>query len=447
MSRVVIDTEGVRALARYTQGAIDEVFRIRTELLRAQAVLDTGPGRDAFGPLLGALTDFCTVLTDDRRSLVSEALAVEAEEGLAPATSVPASVPDRPRLPGAGPSAMMIVFTPLAVRAPLAPAPEPWNSSWVTTGGVIPVGAATRSVNPASRPPDELDIGAQWETKADTDSDLGHNNSSAEGQFRLTAGSGSWESTDSSGNTIENWEAYQEMVASVAAQTSGNLGPVDYKFEGQASAGAVNDVHVWTKAGPDGAGAGGSADASVYVDASASAGLSNKDLGAADGHVVGEAAAQAHAEAGAEANNRGLKGGVGGEASADADVKAGYTGHAGPLKGGREVSVGLGTGVGGHASFSLSLDDIGFDLGGKLGLGISFGFAQNLHFSPSGLVDGVGALFSGDNPLDASDQEWSQQSADAGQASADRAADHAGDDLVNERGTTGDGPAVHGDPD
>ncbi len=84
MPRIVIDTDGVRTLAQYTRGAVDQVAQIRLELMRAERELNHQVGADAYGPLLGRLTDLVTVLSDDHRSLVQEVLTLESEEGEAP---------------------------------------------------------------------------------------------------------------------------------------------------------------------------------------------------------------------------------------------------------------------------------------------------------------------------------------------------------------------------
>ncbi len=436
MARIVIDTDAVRLLARYTNGAIDEVAHIRTELLKAQAILDQGPGADAFGPLLGALTNYATVLTDDYRNLVAEVTTIEAEEGPA--------APDWTAAADSDPGVSMLELiaypvTSLSVgQAPALPPPEPWNTTWVTSGGVIPLGFPTRSTTAGQAAADEAGFGATWETKSETDSASGHNSSSASVKVSVSAGQGASESTDAQGNTTYSWETYQEMVARAHAETSGDLGGVDYRFEGTAEAGASADIHVWAKGGPDGYGAGGEASARVYTDATASGEIGAREIGGAQGYVTGSAGAGASAGAHGQVSTHGGEGGVSVDAYDGADAKLGGGGQLGPLKGSREISVGTGVGVGFSSDISLDWDDIGFDFGGELGLGISLGIDTSVHLSPSGIVHGLGSLLHGDNPFDSSGEHWQHQAEDAARHEAERAAEHAQHDLLNQGASVGD---------
>ena len=61
MAIVVIDTDGVRDLARYTRGAIDQVARIRLELVRAGEVLGTGAGAQRYASLLADLAGYAAM--------------------------------------------------------------------------------------------------------------------------------------------------------------------------------------------------------------------------------------------------------------------------------------------------------------------------------------------------------------------------------------------------
>jgi hypothetical protein len=433
MGQVKIDTEGVRTLAQYTQGALEEVARIRTELLRAQGQLDHGPGADAFGKLLAALTDFGTVLADDRRNLVTEVLSIEAEDGVAPgAMTAQSPIPAK-----AAPGTVYVVvpmMSALVVREPTPP-PEPWNTTWVTPSGVVPVGGATRPLSAGDN-----SIGDKWEAKSESDSDVGHNSSYASHEVRISGGANTSETTDSSGNTTYNWDTYQEMILKAQAGTSGNVGPVNYDLHGAAEAGARADQHLWVRGGPDGFGVGGEANAVAYADANASAGVGADGVGSANAKAGATAGAEAHAHGHGEVGPTGVKGGVGATAFSGADATVGLNGELGPLRGGREISVGTGIGVGLSGDFSLDWDDIGFDLGGKLGLGLALGIDTNFHFSPSGFVDGLGSIFDGENPLDAAGAEWDKQANDAAQQQADQASERGDDAGIHEVASAGDAP-------
>jgi hypothetical protein len=436
MARVVIDTDGVRVLAQYTRGAIDEVVKIRTELLRCQKYLDYGPGADAFSPLLGALTDYCTVLDADNRQLVAAVTSIEQEEGVAPVSVAPDGKAVA-TTPGVS-SALLLGGIPTLIRpTETAPPPRPWNTNWVTPGGVIPIGGPTRTVSPGG-PSTDADATETWQTKAEADNALGHNSSGAGGQVHVSGGMGGWESHDGRGDTTYNWEDYQKAVAEGHAQISGNLGDLNYNAEVHGETGAEQQIHVWAKGGPDGYSGGAEAHAKVYIEGGASGHADMKEVGSIDGNIAGNAKAEANAHTEAGVSDRGAEGGAGADAFTGANAQMGGKGELGPIKGGREIEVGTGVGVGASGHISMSLDDIGFDFSGELGLGISLGAMTSLHFSPSGFVHGVEAMFDGDNPMDASDNQWQQQDADAAQADADQRGFEQQGDMVNQDANVGD---------
>jgi hypothetical protein len=163
MARVVIDTEGVRSLAQYTRGAVEQVARIRTELAQVRQILDTGRGAAHFGPLLAALTDYATVLSDDHHSLVTEVLTIEQEEGDAPQGTEPARPADANAAQIPAVLRTLPIFNGGGPR-PLPP-PQPWNTTWVLPGGAIPVGTGTR-VGPGGNNGDQDGFGPTWTQRA-----------------------------------------------------------------------------------------------------------------------------------------------------------------------------------------------------------------------------------------------------------------------------------------
>ncbi len=400
MTRIVIDTDGVRNLAQYTRGAIDQVAHIRLELMRAERELNHHVGADAYGPLLARLTDFVTVLSEDHRMLVQEVLALEAEEGAAPAGATPATTTPE-RTGGPRPLDFGKVIPLLLTNLPSAPPPQPWNTGWVTAGGVIPLGAPTRPVTgtgPGTAGPDGF--GPKWETR------------SAGVSTSYEAGVGGSRGRGPDGTHYGSWEAYQRMVAEARAAVAGRDGDLHYRGEVKAGVEAAASMHVWYSTGPDGAAVGGTANAEVKVYGSASGGAGIDGVGQISGGVDGEAGANANISAGAALDDDGISAGYAIGAYAGTQGGAAVGGDLGPISSEYGARVGTGVGVKASGGLSLDFDDIGFDFSATLGVVLSLGIDLSIHISPSGIIEGIGAVFNGDNPFEASGREWREQAAE-----------------------------------